>query len=143
MSIQLREPFVSSNRLNFRKVSTDKDIRQWCASFQQSFNYQISEETLEKSVDQISYFNIFFENQIAGTLILHVTNNVAGIHSLGIVPQWRGHGFAKEAMYFTLNKAIELKANYATLQASEMARSMYKNLGFSENFIMRNYQIKK
>lgn len=63
------------------------------------------------------------------------------MHSLGIIPQKRKQGFATEIMRHTLNKAIDQNLSLATLQASEMAKEMYLKLGFSLDFLMKNYGV--
>jgi len=128
--------------LHFKRVIGPQDIKDWCHNFQQAFRYQISELTLEKTINQIEYYNIVIENNPIGTVLLHQTSDILGIHSLGINPDFRGNGFAKEAMQYLLNLATKRDIQMVTLQASVMAKKMYENLGFTTDFIMRNYQLK-
>jgi predicted acetyltransferase len=85
---------------------------------------------------------IYDYEDIVGTVICHQTQNTIGIHSLGILPNMRGKGYATEIMYNVLNKGLEQGCNLATLQASKMAKSMYEKMGFTTEFIMRNYKLK-
>jgi ribosomal protein S18 acetylase RimI-like enzyme len=142
MAIQLDQSFDKPTRLSFQMIKNAAEVKPWCNAFKQSFGYEISEETLYTTYQKIDYFNVYYQNKVIGTIILYITNGVAGIHSLGIIPEMRGKGFAREAMHFILNLAIEKEATVATLQASGMAKSMYESLGFYTQFIMRNYQFK-
>lgn len=142
MAMPLDQSFNGPTRLSFQLIEDIAHAKSWCKAFIQSFGYKIREETLYTTYQKIDYFNVYYQNAVIGTIILHITNGVAGIHSLGIIPELRGKGFAREAMHFILNLAIEKEATMATLQASEMARGMYESLGFYPQFIMRNYQFK-
>ena len=51
----------------------------------------------------------------------------------------RKRGFAEETMAYILNKAIDNQVEYAYLQASELGKNIYLNMGFVMDFIMRNY----
>jgi len=141
MSMPLNQSFGKSPRLHFELIKNTDEAKLWCDVFKQSFGYKISRETLFNSYQKIDYFNVYYENKAIGTTILYITNGVAGIHSLGIIPQMRGKGFAREAMHFILNLALEKKAVLTTLQASKMAKNMYESIGFQTQFVVRNYQL--
>ncbi|OJJ16396.1 hypothetical protein BKI52_34470 [marine bacterium AO1-C] len=142
MSMPLAQPFVHNTLLEFRKVYNPTEAKQWSDVFKACFGYTISPETLQESWDQIAYSLIWYQNEIVGTVILHITEEVAGIHSLGILPKMRGKGFATQAMYLVLNQAIQTGATLATLQASPMAKAMYEKIGFTQQFVLQNYRLK-
>lgn len=141
MSMELKNPFKVSGTLTFKKVESTKDAVLWSSAFKQAFSYKISADTLELTQQNIPYFLAFDNDKLVGTIILYITGNVAGIHSLGIVPEMRKKGYAAEIMRQVLNRAMEHKAQVATLQASEMAKKMYLGMGFSTDFLMHNYAI--
>jgi ribosomal protein S18 acetylase RimI-like enzyme len=143
MYLKLHQSFENPPQLSFRQVNNKEDIKLWCSAFRKSFGYKINEITVEKSLNNITYINIIFNDEVIGTIILHKTDDIAGIHSLGVIPQMRGKGFAKQAMHYVLNLSIKLNAKTVTLQASEMAKSMYEKLGFTTQFIIRNYKLNK
>lgn len=142
MSLPLQQPFATSIELDFRRVAGKADARIWSEAFAQSFGYIISDETIVKTQRKIPYELVYHNNALVGTVILFQTGNTAGVHSLGVVPEMRRQGFASEVMYHTLNRAIGAKAALATLQASTMARLMYEKMGFSLDFLMKNYRLK-
>lgn len=142
MSLELREKLKLSTKLNLKLVTSHHDSQQWSQSFQKAFGYKISNETLEKTYHTINYYLIYHNDDLVGTVICHVTQATIGIHSLGILPNMRGKGYATQIMYNVLNTGIEQDCKIATLQASNMAKSMYEKMGFRTEFIMRNYKLK-
>lgn len=142
MSLRLKEKVETSKPLKLQLVTNVHDCKTWSQSFQKAFGYQISEETINKTYHKINYYLIYDQDQIVGTVISHKTNSTIGIHSLGILPNVRGKGYATQIMQHLLNKGLEQECKLATLQASKMAKSMYEKMGFTTEFIMRNYKLK-
>ncbi len=64
---------------------------------------------------------------------------IIGIHSMGIIPEMRGKGFAEQMMRTILNQAVEQGFERATLQASSMGKGLYLKLDFEQQFAMSNY----
>jgi ribosomal protein S18 acetylase RimI-like enzyme len=142
MSLQLQQPFALKNNLQFKEVSTVAEAALWTKLFQQAFGYRINDGILLKTLQHIYYFIAYDQQQPIGTAILYTTGPVAGIHSVGVIPDMRRKGFADEIMKFILNKAIESKATHATLQASTMGKGLYLKLGFEDEFVIRNYRVR-
>lgn len=142
MSLKLSKKVKISKQLKFKLVTNINDSQKWSQSFYKSFGYIISEETINKSYHHINYYLIYDQENIIGTVISHQTNSTIGIHSLGILPNMRGNGYATQIMHQLLNNGLEQGCNLATLQASKMAKSMYEKMGFTTEFIMRNYKLK-
>lgn len=142
MSLKLNQYIPQSTRINLKMVTNKAEAKKWSSIFKEAFGYLISAETVLKSMDKIKYYIIYDKKTVIGTIILHQTNNIAGIHSLGVLPDMRGKGYAKEIMHFILNEALKQGATLATLQASSIAKKMYENLGFKIDFTMNNYKLK-
>jgi GNAT superfamily N-acetyltransferase len=142
MSLQLHEPFALKSNLHFKPVTTEADAITWVTLFQQAFNYRINHRILMSTLNKAHYFVAYHENQAAGTAILYITGNIAGIHAVGVIPDMRRKGFADEIMKFILNKSIELNAAWATLQASKMGKDLYLKLGFKDEFLIKNYLLR-
>jgi ribosomal protein S18 acetylase RimI-like enzyme len=142
MSLKLSEKVKISKQLKFKLVTNIEDSHKWSQSFHQAFGYKISEDTINKTYHHINYYLIHDQENIIGTVISHQTPSTIGIHSLGILPNMRGNGYATQIMHHLLNKGLEQGCNLATLQASKMAKSMYEKMGFTTEFIMRNYKLK-
>ncbi|WP_298733952.1 GNAT family N-acetyltransferase [uncultured Chitinophaga sp.] len=139
MSLKLVRPFEQNIRLDYTRVTDDDTAGLWCNLFKQAFGYYIHEEILMRTYKEIEYYIARDESQPVGTAILYNTGNISGIHSVGVIPEMRRKGFADDMMAFILNRAIALKAEYATLQASAMGKGLYLKLGFKEEFVIRNY----
>lgn len=143
MNLYLNDLFEVSTPLILKKVTNSVDAKTWSTTFEQCFGYLISEETLNKTYHKINYFTVYSQDELVGTVLLHFTEKVVGIHSLGILPTKRGKGFANQIMSQVLNESIRLGMNLATLQASSMAKKMYQRIGFSEDFLVQHYQLEK
>ena len=62
--------------------------------------------------------------------LLSVTQNVAGIHSLGIITNKTKQDFASEVMHYILNMSTYQKLSLATLEASDVCIKMVFCLDF-------------
>lgn len=142
MCLKLTEKVKVSKQLKFQLVTDADYSKKWSQSFQKAFGYHVSEETIDKTYHHINYYLIYDQEQIVGTVISHQSQSTIGIHSLGIIPNMRGNGYATQIMHHLLNKGLAKGCNLATLQASKMAKSMYEKMGFTTEFIMRNYKLK-
>lgn len=142
MSLKLTHKFEQPNRLELKRVTEPNHAKIWAELYPQSFGYGITEEIVNRTKDKIQFYLIYKEQQAIGTAITHDTGGVIGIHGMGIVPLFRKQGFAREAMTYLLNKAITENKKLATLQSSAMGKSIYKNMGFTEDFLMTTYELK-
>jgi len=139
MSLQLDQSFELSNLLTFNRVSNIEEAKLWSSVYPRCFGYVISEEILANTNDEIAYYLFYSDDDIVGTAIYFPTEQVVGIHGVGIVPEMRKKGFAEEIMKILLNKALSEGFSYATLQASSLGKGIYKRLGFMEDFTIKNY----
>lgn len=142
MSLKIKEKVKSSKQLSLQLVTNVEDSKKWSQTFEKAFGYKVSKETVKKTYHTINYYLIYDSEDLVGTVICHQTQATIGIHSLGIVPDMRGKGYATQIMYSVLNKGLEQGCDLVTLQASNMAKSMYEKMGFTTEFIMRNYKLK-
>ena len=76
-------------------------------------------------------------------MLYHNNPEVVGIHSMGIIPEMRRRGIGEKVLKEILNISVEQGFKYATLQASMAAKPLYKKYGFTTQFKMSNYQLKK
>ncbi len=141
MSLRLERELESPGRIRLRRVASERDARIWAEIYPKSFGYIISATTLLKTMASIPFYLIYLDEQPIGTAIAYPTENVIGIHGLGILPQFRKQGFAEEAMGILLNNALHRNVQWATLQSSSMGKNMYLKLGFTEDFLMMTYKL--
>lgn len=139
MSLQLKKTFPIETPTTLKRVKNDADAQLWSALFEQSFGYSICPETIAKTCNTIEYYITYSELTPIGSLLLHQTNSLIGVHALGIIPKMRKQGFAQAIMKTVINQAIKNNTKVMTLQASEMGKNMYLNLGFKTDFILNNY----
>lgn len=141
MSLELpSEKFKLNKRVSLQKIATAQQAEQWERLYPQSFGYVISAQSVTHTKDKINYYLIYDNDTPIGTVMTFHTGSVIGIHGMGIFPDFRKQGFAEEVMLLLLNQAIDEHKTLVTLQASTMGRNIYSKIGFSEDFLIRNYE---
>ncbi|MFC5046988.1 GNAT family N-acetyltransferase [Aquimarina hainanensis] len=140
MYYTLGNQFTDTIGVTLHKVQTEEEASQWAIAFESSFGYQIMTEIVYKTSDKIAYYVVKENKRVVGTVLLHNTEDVMGIHSLGILPEERKKGYADQIMKKSLNIAQDQGCKHAVLQASSMGRSLYLRLGFKEQFLIKNYE---
>jgi len=142
MALKLDQKFILEHHLNFKKIDNEQDVKIWSELYPNAFGYIISKEILIHNHNDVLFYLVSNEDQPIGTFMLFQTGNTIGIHGVGVIPEMRRKGFAEEIMKFALNLAIDLKAEYALLQASVMGKAIYTRLGFEDLFVIKNYILK-
>lgn len=82
---------------------------------------------------RVWHFGGWLGEQFVGQSVLNLTTGhlgVAGIFSVGVVPEQRGKGIAKAVMAETLRFAADIGCRYAILNATDMGEPLYRSLGF-------------
>ncbi|MRX69382.1 Acetyltransferase (GNAT) domain-containing protein [Flavobacterium resistens] len=139
MALKLDEKFQLENKLTFKRVLKEDDAKTWSDIYPLSFNYVISKETLISNYQNVKFYLVHFEEKSIGTLTLFQTENIMGIHGVGVIPEMRKKGFAEEIMKYAINEAIDADCEYAQLQASALGKNIYSRLGFEDLFSITNY----
>ncbi|PKB44491.1 acetyltransferase (GNAT) family protein [Cellulophaga sp. RHA19] len=139
MFLKVNKSFVINNNVKIKQVTSINDTKLWSTIFAKSFGYKISPITIQETLKNIIYYIAYKDGVAVGTAMLYKTNNVMGIHSVGIPPEMRRKGFAESIMKLLINKSIEYKVEYITLQASSMGKNLYLKLGFKDQFVIKNY----
>lgn len=142
MALKLDQKFTLENNLSFKRISTEQYAKIWADLYPNAFGYVISKEILIHNHKDVQFYLVSLDNQPIGTFMLFQTQNTIGIHGVGVIPEMRRKGFAEEIMKFALNLSIDLKADYALLQASAMGKDIYTRLGFEDLFVIKNYILK-
>ncbi|MBS7256562.1 GNAT family N-acetyltransferase [Flavobacterium branchiicola] len=139
MALKLGEKFPIESNLTFKRVLNEEDAKTWSDIYPLSFSYIISKETLVHNYENVKFYLVHLDEKPIGTLTLFQTGTIMGIHGVGVIPEMRKKGFAKEIMKFALNEAIDAGAEYAQLQASPLGKGIYTRLGFEDLFVITNY----
>ena len=139
MSMKLNKKFEYEKRLKIIEITNEADSGVFEFIYPLAFRYRISQDTIINTRGNIKFYLALADEKPVGTAILYKTGDTAGIHGVGIIPEARRKGFAEEIMKYLLNESILLGAKYSTLQASNMGKAIYLRLGYSEDFILKNY----
>ncbi|MBU2493153.1 MAG: GNAT family N-acetyltransferase [Bacteroidetes bacterium] len=139
MSMKLKNKFDFERRLTFELVTDKVKAQTWEEIYPDAFGYKISKEILLRTKDKINYYLASINDKPIGTAIVYNTGNVSGIHGVGVIPSARRQGFADEIMKHVLNESITAGMKFSTLQASDMGKGIYLRLGYSEDFIIKNF----
>jgi ribosomal protein S18 acetylase RimI-like enzyme len=84
------------------------------------------------------------DNEIIGKVRLELTDK-GGIYGLGVLPEHRRKGYAREMLKFAVNTLIEDGAKEVMLQVDSEnpnALNLYKSCGFIETSVMDYYEMK-
>lgn len=141
MSMPLTRLLPQNYQFEFIEVDNLGKAFTWKEIFIQAFGYLINEKILMQSLQKIRCYIAYYKGQPVGTAMLYITGTVAGIHSVGVIPELRRKGVANEIMQFILNQGNILGCSHATLQASKMGKGLYLRLGFEEQFVIKNYYL--
>ncbi|WP_437919920.1 GNAT family N-acetyltransferase [Sphingobacterium sp. LRF_L2] len=115
----------------------------WSTVFKQCFGYLIPSVVIEKIKTRVSFFLLKNDRlQTVGCVATFTKDNQIGIHSLGILDQFRKQGFAERTMHYLLRDAKQKGLLSAHLQSSMLGLGIYKKIGFNELFKMCNYKLK-
>jgi predicted GNAT family acetyltransferase len=128
--------------LQVKFVKDKNDIDTWTEIASKSFGAIIDKDIINKIArDENIYLLLGYKNDmVVTTTLLYKSDDVMGVHLVGVPAEHRGQGIAenimKKAIAFSRDKSI----NSMVLQSSSLGLGIYKRLGFEENFIFRNYQ---
>lgn len=141
MSIELDSIYDYTSSLKVQRVQNENDAKVWEEIYPLSFGYKMSKEVVLNSCSEIEFYLFYLDDKPVGTSILYKTDNIVGIHGVGVVPDARRKGLANEILYFLLNRSFQQGVRNVVLQASPMGKGLYDKLGFKEDFRMKNYTL--
>ncbi|MBI3563265.1 MAG: GNAT family N-acetyltransferase [Gammaproteobacteria bacterium] len=123
-------------------IRSERDIETWTRVAAQSFNYEIDVSVIQHIADDpdVQLLLAYVDSQPAATALLFRTEDIIGIHQVGVSEQYRGKGVAKSLMLYVIKRCHALAAKHITLQASAAGEPLYRNLGFKQQFMIQNYQ---
>jgi GNAT superfamily N-acetyltransferase len=88
--------------------------------------------------DNVAAFLAQLEGRPAGIAMTIVSHEVAGIYWVGCTEEVRGRGLGRTMTATAVNAGFDLGAKTASLQASPMGESLYRQMGFETIF---NYRL--
>jgi GNAT superfamily N-acetyltransferase len=129
---------VALPSMDIEQVHSPQEIETWTEIASESFGYQIDVSSIIKVADDsdVQILQVYHEGQPAATAMLHKTGEIIGVHLVGVPKRFRGKGIAYLLMQYIIESCHAWGGKYVTLQSSAAAESIYKRLGFKEQFII-------
>ncbi len=124
------------------RVNSETAIQAWTQVASKAFNYSIDIGVIKKIAthSDIRLLLAVVNEQPAATAMTYQTEQVLGIHQVGVLKEYRQQGLANELMHFII-KEYSGQSRWMTLQASELGKGLYKKLGFQQQFLIKNYAV--
>jgi len=113
----------------------------WTETASAAFGYQIDSAAIHALATDpaVTLLLVKKMHQPAATALLYKTGAVLGVHLVGVSDRYRGQGIARALMQYVIQFSIDVGGKYLTLQASAAGEPLYRQLGFVEQFLMKNY----
>ncbi len=144
LDLNLVSKDISSNS-NIKQVKTEKDSISFAETASKSFGYKVDFQVIyeiAKNSENTRLYTYQENNKSLGCgIVFFDSNNNAGLHMIGTLPEGRGKGIGKSITEKLLIEAKEQKAAYCVLHASLMGESIYKKLGFKPYGELETYKI--
>ncbi|WP_157943853.1 MULTISPECIES: GNAT family N-acetyltransferase [Arenibacter] len=140
MSINLDLVKDQPHKLFIQKVNDSKSAVLWSSLFYEAFGYYINPRTVELTMHQVDYLIGYHGPKSIGTAVLYRdAPQIAGVHSMGVVPEHRKNGYASDLLNQVLSLAKQQGVTNVSLQASSMGKGLYLKTGFQEDFQIKNF----
>ncbi|MDR7856503.1 GNAT family N-acetyltransferase [Tissierella sp.] len=128
--------FELSNNICFRKAA-DKDLKEISRQNSIYFDSEYDEDSTsisdEERMDGMNTYMAEIDNKIIGKVRLETISNFGGIYGLGVLPEYRGRGYGRDILTWSVKKLKETDSKEIVLQVSvsnENALNLYKSTGF-------------
>lgn len=131
MALPLEQAEITKNE-NIEVLRSKADLHAWALACSQAFAYDIDEHALTALLENPSatLFSYKENNEIVGTAIAFQTDEVMGVHQVGVLPHYQGRGIAKALMQYLIDFSKQKGAQLITLQASKAGLPLYEKMGF-------------
>lgn len=132
---------TAQNNVDLRPLNNKNDADLWSRICAEAFGYPIDPAPIRMLIQDADagVFLATIDEEAAATAVLYRTRQITGIHQVGVLPAFRGQGLARTMMESTIDHAFRSGAQHITLQASPAGKPLYDQLGFREQFEIRNY----
>lgn len=143
------EPFadVAPDGVELRRVTSQEDAaRYWKIAISSYANigfppeiFAFYEDNELLWSDGVAAFLAHLDGRPAGISMTIVSHGVAGIYWVGASEEARGKGLGRAVTAAAVNAGLEMGATSASLQASPMGESLYRQMGFETIYDYRLY----
>lgn len=137
-----------SNNIIFRK-GTNMDLKEISKQNSIYFDSEYDEEdtsiSLENVMDALDTCLAEIDDKTIGKVRLEVNNHIGRIYGLGVLPEYRGRGYGRDILIWSIQKLKEMGAEEVMLQVSvsnENALHLYKSTGFEIKSTMDYFELR-
>lgn len=143
LDLAAMESEISWNQ-NIVKVSSEEQAVQFAETASHSFAYNVgsgvTKDILKKSKSVKMFLYVEGAKALGCGIIFFDSNNNAGLHMIGTIPDGRGKGIGKSMTEALLLEAKKAESKYCVLHASAMGEPIYRKLGFQSYGELNTYQ---
>jgi len=135
--------------LDFRMVSNQKELSIFLNFLKESYQLpKLMEDAvltlfsimpLEENACCMNYIG-YDQNKPVACSTLFLNAGAAGIYHIGTPPDLQGKGYGTAITFYTMGVARDLGFRVAVLRSSQQGLSIYKKLGFTEYYQLRQYR---
>ena len=135
--------------LEFKMVSNQKELSIFLNLLKESYQLpKLMEDAvltlfsimpLQENTCCMNYIG-YDQNKPVACSTLFLNAGVAGIYHIGTPPDLQGKGYGTAITRYTMGVARDLGFRVAILRASQQGLSIYKKLGFTEYYQLRQYR---
>ncbi len=132
----------STSSFSVRKISMIDDISPWCEVVSDAFGYEVDAKVIAPllALSDVALYVGEFKGEVVASALLYQTDEVIGLHQVGLKQAYQGQGLAKAMMNTLLAIASATSAKYMVLQASAAGRPLYEKLGFIKQFEIQSFR---
>jgi ribosomal protein S18 acetylase RimI-like enzyme len=125
-----------------KEVHTPQDITLWLDIVTEAFGYSIHRIVIEKLINDqdMQILMAYHDEQAIASAILFKTDDVIGIHQVGVKTDFQGKGLARIFMKEIINACLLWQGKHIVLQASQAGKPLYESLGFTSQFLIKSYK---
>jgi len=136
---------LESNKLEIKIVNNDTMLKQWAITVSLVFKIKIDLELLKYLLfEKESRFYLgFYNGKPVSTLLLYLSSEVAGLHAVSTLPDYRNKGFGLAISGVALKEAYKLGYKISVLQASELGEKVYRKFGFNKYCNIFSYELQE
>jgi len=135
----------SHNKHELRVIENEADLFKWVDAVNKAFDINDNPELYLKlfSDNDIVFYAGYDSDKIVATTMLFHYGDIAGIHQVGTLKEYRGKGFGTALTNKAFYDAKLKGCTFGVLQASEMGKRVYSKVGLTEYCIVRHWEYKK
>lgn len=147
MAIELENyPYNSTENTNIYQVSTLEHANTFAQTATKAFGYKVDASVIKAIMPLSSKLRLYLYGEKTEALgcgiVFFDSNNNAGLHMIGTLPQSRGKGVGKAITQHLLGEAKLQGAKMCVLHASKLGEPIYSKLGFKPYGELNTFRFK-